>query len=75
MTHSSSILIPSLGRPQTLLKCLAALDRQTLRPDEVLVVWQADDLTTRQAAEQFRSRAGFDLRVIHSPVRGVVPAS
>jgi glycosyltransferase involved in cell wall biosynthesis len=65
----SSILIPSFGRPDALRKCLAALDRQTTPADEIIVVWQANDHPTRDAAQSVRS-----VRAIHSETRGVVPA-
>jgi GT2 family glycosyltransferase len=71
---TSSVLIPSFRRPASLRACLDALARQTTDPTEVLVVWQADDTPTRDAAVAFAATARFPVRVLHSPERGVVPA-
>jgi glycosyltransferase involved in cell wall biosynthesis len=69
-----SVLIPSYGRPARLTACLRSLDRQTVPPDEVLVVWQADDTATRDAAEGLAGTLSYRLAVLHSPEQGVVPA-
>jgi GT2 family glycosyltransferase len=71
---TTSVLIPSFRRPQFLDRCLTSLAAQTRPPDEVLVVWQGDDTPTRDAAEAMASAVPFRLRVLHSPVNGVVPA-
>jgi len=42
-----SIVVPSYRRPERLARCLAALDAQRPRADEVLVVCRADDAATR----------------------------
>lgn len=73
-TRSTSVLIPSYRRPQTLLSCLRGLARQDLPPGEVLVVWQDDDSPTRDAAESIREGFPHPLRILHSPTAGVVPA-
>jgi glycosyltransferase involved in cell wall biosynthesis len=70
----TSILIPSYGRPRMLKRCLAHLNQQSVRPDEVIVVWQEDDAETRDAALDFCDRVNYPLRVLHSAVRGIVPA-
>lgn len=70
----TSVLIPSFGRPQKLEKCLVGLSKQTVLPDEVLVVWQAEDRATHDAIESARSWAPFDLTILHSPEAGVVPS-
>lgn len=71
---SSGVLIPSFRRPDALMRCLASLSRQTRPPGHVAVIWQADDFATRDAAENARVDLPFELRVIHSAARGVVPA-
>lgn len=42
-TASISVVIPSYQRPQSLRKCLKALDRQTWLPKEVIVVCRTTD--------------------------------
>ena len=68
------VLIPSYRRPGFLEKCLASLAAQTTPPEEVIVVWQADDTPTRDVAERLLGSLPFPLRVVHSPEAGVVPA-
>jgi glycosyltransferase involved in cell wall biosynthesis len=70
----SSVLIPSYKRPEMLSRCLRSLGAQTVPPDEVLVVWQGDDVPTRDAALALADRSPFCLRVLHSRQAGVVPA-
>ena len=53
-TPTSSVLIPSYRRPHALASCLRSLAAQHSRPTEVIVVWQADDTPTREAAEGLR---------------------
>lgn len=71
---TASVLIPSFRRPRHLEACLRSLAAQTCRPVEVIVVWQADDATTRDAAEALRDAIPYALRVLHNPEPGVVPA-
>ena len=70
----TSILIPSYRRPRMLQGCLAHLNQQSVRPDEVIVVWQEDDVETRDAALDFCDRVNYPLKVLHSAARGIVPA-
>jgi GT2 family glycosyltransferase len=76
MRHSASVLLPSYRRPGYLVSALSSLARQTVPPDEVIVIWQGDDLPTRDTAERQREQlAGvLGVRVVHSPETGVVPA-
>lgn len=69
-----SVVIPSHGRPDALARCLRSLARQTRAPDEVLVVWQADDAATRDAAQRVGAASGLTVRPVHARARGVVPA-
>jgi len=69
-----SVLIPSFQRPHRLTACLQALAKQSVLPTQVLVVWQAEDVQTRDAAEELIARLPFRLDVLHSPEAGVVPA-
>lgn len=43
-----SVLIPSWRRPESLARCLEALDAQRRRPDEVVLVVREDDASTRE---------------------------
>lgn len=71
---SSSILIASYRRPQQLARCLEAIARQTLPPNEVIVVWQHDDQATRDLAVRLSPTFEGRLKVIHCPTAGIVPA-
>ena len=70
----ASVIVPSTGRPASLDRCLASLAAQTVAPLEVVVVWQADDDATRDAAERWRATTSIDARIVHSERRGIVPA-
>jgi glycosyltransferase involved in cell wall biosynthesis len=69
-----SVLIPSWKRPERLQCCLGSLAAQTRLPDQVIVVWQADDTATRDRLETFRGKLPFQLEVLHAPQRGIVTA-
>lgn len=71
---STSVLIPSLKRADKLARCLQSLGLQTLLPNEVIVVWQADDAVTRELVEQMRHSLPYLLKLIHCSEAGVVPA-
>ena len=73
-TLKTSVLVPSFRRPDLLENCLRSLDRQTITPDEVLVVWQGDDTPTRQMAEQLSGSLSIPVQPIHLPEPGIVPA-
>jgi GT2 family glycosyltransferase len=69
-----SVLIPSWKRTGQLRRCLESLEKQTKKPDEVIVVWQADDNPTDEVVEAIKPAVSFSLRSVHSPEKGVVPA-
>jgi len=69
-----SVLIPSWKRPDRLERCLRSLAAQVRLPDQVVVVWQADDLATRERAEQLQPLLPFRLDVLHAKAAGIVPA-
>jgi GT2 family glycosyltransferase len=48
------------------------LARQEVAPHEVLVVWQADDVATRDAVDALVGNVPYTLRALHSPEAGVV---
>jgi len=71
---TSSILIPSLGRSETLRKCLESLAQQTHLPQEVIVVWQSDDAATCDVATEFRDAQRLPVIALHLEEPGIVPA-
>ena len=50
------MIVPTLFRPAYLSRCLSALARQTLPPDEVLVGVRADDRESDEMVKQFAGR-------------------
>lgn len=70
----TSVIVPSAGRPADLDRCLTSLAAQTVLPLEIVVVWQADDLATKDSAERWHGTKRLDVRVVHSERRGIVPA-
>ncbi len=71
---TSSVLLVSYRRATILATCLEHLAAQDPAPGEILVVWQADDIATRDEAERHRDALPCPLRVLHSPEAGVVAA-
>jgi hypothetical protein len=71
---TTTVLIPSFRRPHRLVECLLSLARQTCKPAEVIVVWQANDHATREAAENLEEQLPYSLRIVHQPEVGIVPA-
>ena len=69
-----SVVIASFQRPVHLLRCLAGILRQTIVPDEVIVIWQQDDLATRDAAIGLSPKFKGRLKLIHCSIAGIVPA-
>ena len=67
MTHDVSAIIPTVGRPEMLRRCLDSLAKQTVRVSEVLVVHCGDDAETRELCEE--SSWKFEVRYFHHPER------
>src|SRR5262245_61597085 len=67
MTQSVSAIIPTVGRPEMLRRCLDSLAKQTVCVSEVLVVHCGDDTETRQLTKE--SGWGFEIRYFHHPER------
>ncbi|MDV3349880.1 glycosyltransferase [Leptothoe sp. LEGE 181152] len=67
-------MIPSFKRPKKLSSCLDSLSKQTLLPDEVIVVWQGDDVETRNAASEISSSLSFPLKLLHNIQPNIVAA-
>ncbi|EAQ81568.1 glycosyltransferase family 2 protein [Blastopirellula marina] len=71
---TSSVLIPTFGRPASLRNCLESLTRQLHRPDQVLVVWQADDVESRNVVREFQNSDRLSVQDLHLEQPGIVPA-
>lgn len=71
---TTSVLIPSLRRIDKLTKCLQSLAIQTLLPHEVIVVWQADDIATRDSVAQLQHNVPYSLKLLYCEIPGVVAA-
>jgi GT2 family glycosyltransferase len=65
-----SVVVPTYRRPESLARCLDALDRQTRAAEETLVVVRGDDAASRQVVCA-RARA-VRLVLVHRP--GVIAA-
>jgi len=68
------VVVPTLGRPERLCDCLRSLGTQTIAPKQVIVVWQAEDVATREHATRMRSEVSYHLEVVHSPRANMVEA-
>jgi len=62
-----SVIVPTYKRPADLERCLEALTRQRLPPDQVIVVARADDAASWDVVHAFAHRLPLD------PVRVVEP--
>lgn len=71
---SASVLIPSYRRPRDLGRCISYLAKQTLRPIQVVVVWQGDDTSTRDEALSAGMELGPTLELVHIQEPGIVAA-
>ncbi|MEM5437255.1 glycosyltransferase family 2 protein [Paraburkholderia diazotrophica] len=73
-----SVVVPTYRRVGDLARCLAALDAQTRRPDQVVVIARADDRPTLEWLARLTRDAGthrgMRVEVAHVTVAGVVAA-
>jgi GT2 family glycosyltransferase len=70
MTTGISAIIPTLGRPEMLRRCLESLTKQTVPITEVILVHCGDDEATPALAKETRwSDAGLTVRYFHYPER------
>lgn len=56
------------------MECLQALSSQVVHPDEVVVIWQGEDLETKNVVEAYIGKLPFTLLAAHSTIIGIVPA-
>ena len=68
-----SVLIPTYRRPSSLAACLEGLDRQTVKPLEVVLVVRNDDHETRSFLASRRD-TGLNIRIVTVSQPGVVIA-
>lgn len=56
-----SVLVPSYKRPDLLVNCLKALERQTRLPDETVIVLRDTDQDSRAALEEYRRTSSLPI--------------
>jgi len=71
---TTSVLIPSYHRTESLEHCVTSLVDQTTPPGEVIIVWQADDAATEATAAHLSRHLPVPITALHSETAGVVPA-
>jgi cellulose synthase/poly-beta-1,6-N-acetylglucosamine synthase-like glycosyltransferase len=69
-----SVIVPTYRRPADLARCLAALQRQSRAPDEVIVIARGDDAMTHAALRDPAVPGLLPLRVAMVDVPGQVAA-
>jgi cellulose synthase/poly-beta-1,6-N-acetylglucosamine synthase-like glycosyltransferase len=69
-----TVLVPTYRRPADLTRCLAALQRQSRAPDEVVVVARADDEATHACLRDPAVPGGLPMSVALVDVPGQVAA-
>jgi glycosyltransferase involved in cell wall biosynthesis len=69
MPLTATAIIPSYGRPDSLLRCLDGLLAGDRRPDEIIVIARDTDTDTQHAAEQWPGREplAFHLVLVTEP--------
>jgi GT2 family glycosyltransferase len=73
MPQTIGVLIATYRRSNDLLRCLAALEKQTLPADDILLVVREDDAETRSSLSGFAT-ISLPIRIITVSVAGVVAA-
>ncbi len=64
---TTSVLIPTLKRPEYLRRCLGALTLQTIQPDIVILVVHSDDTPTIQVFTEYEHAFQITTVVVTSP--------
>jgi GT2 family glycosyltransferase len=59
-----TVVIPTLGRPHLLKRCVLAVQSGDLAPERIIVCDQSSDSSTRLVAEGFQNR-GVNLKYVH----------
>jgi glycosyltransferase involved in cell wall biosynthesis len=74
MPLTVTALIPSYGRPDSLLRCLNGLLAGERRPDEIIVIARDTDAETRDAAKDWAGRTAFALHLVFVTEPGQIAA-
>ena len=69
-----SVLVPTFRRPDSLVRALDSLARQTRAPDEIIVADNAPEAGARRAVETFAGRAPCPVVYVHAANPGVANA-
>ncbi len=72
-TPTYSVLVPTLNRPDRLLRMLDSVAKQTVQPIEVVIIDQSDTDSTKIAFEGWNP-PGIKKKYIHRKVKGLIPA-
>ena len=56
-----SIIIPTLNRPDDLQKTLLSIEKQTVLPEEVILIDQSPDERSKEVLDAFRARIGSSI--------------
>ena len=73
LTSGITVIVPTYKRPMDLDRCLAAIDRQTLKPVEVLVTYREEDEVTCAYLAR-TDRPGLSARLVRCDKPGQVYA-
>ncbi len=68
------VLVPSYRRPDLLANCLQAIEKQTRRPDQVVVVLRDTDAASRAALDQIRATSPLPIELALVSRPGQMPA-
>ncbi len=71
---AASVIVPSIGRPDKLANCLRSLGAQTVPADKIVVIWQGDDVATRDVATEMRKSMPGVLEVLYNERPNMVEA-
>lgn len=69
-----SVVVTSYRRPELLRQCIAALEAQTRRPDEVIVVLRDTDRESQQALTRIAAAGDLPIRTVLVSRPGPLPA-
>ena len=73
MTNTLAVVIPTFRRPADLERCILALRNQERHPDEIIIVFRADDEAARDLMRR-SAETGLPIRPVEVKVAGAVAA-
>jgi GT2 family glycosyltransferase len=71
----STVLVVTFKRPRVLARCLYSLKRQVRLPEEVVIVYQADDEATMDITERLRVKMPFAIKIAYCETASIVDAA